>query len=237
MALLETPSARPEDVGPPVAAGPETPEPATVFFRACLPGLVAILGIDVAYWLGPAPLRIWLAGHWLGWMLALLALPLTWLVVTRRSPAVLGYRAERAFGLYMRGVAAGALWRLFAMLTSFYGWWDTGSGPTLGLAVVTLLFQLAIVPFLEETFFRGYLQSGLQTGIGPVPAILVQALLFALHPAHAAQGWRAFPAIFLFGLLAGLLYWRTRSIWIVYGAHGIANVLPGLVLAVAGMVY
>jgi len=47
------------------------------------------------------------------------------------------------------------------------------------------------------------------------------------------QGWRHFPAIFLFGLIAGLIYWRTRPIVSLSGAHGVANILPSIVVSVA----
>jgi membrane protease YdiL (CAAX protease family) len=170
-------------------------------------------------------------------MLLLLAMGLAYLLFTRKPPSALGYRRDRAFTYYMRGLAAGALWRLWSMLTNYYGWWDALPGPALGLPWAGLLSALVVVPLLEETVFRGYLQAGLEARLGPLLAIAIQALLFALHPAHALQGWRAFPSVFAFGLLAGALYWRAGAIWIVLGAHGLANVLPYIVLEAAGWVY
>jgi len=37
---------------------------------------------------------------------------------------------------------------------------------------------------------------------------------------------RHFPVIFLIGLIAGLIYWYTRPIVSLFGAHGMANALP-----------
>lgn len=207
-----------------------------VTFRGVWPGLALVVLLEGAYFFGGPAWKQWLAGSWLTWMLALVALPIGYLVLTRQPPSVLGYRRERAVGLYMRGVAAGALWRLVSMLGHWYGWWDLQLGPALAHAK-WWVHVLVLVPFLEETFFRGYLQAGLERRLGPLLAVLLQALLFALHPAHAAQGIRSFPSILLFGLLAGVLYWRTRSIWIVYGAHGIANLLPSVISAVADLIY
>ncbi len=209
----------------------------TVSFVGVLPGTALIVGLETTYWFGGPAVRRWLAGNWFLWMVSLLVVSVAYLVVARQPPSALGYRRERAFGLLMRGVAAGALWRMFSMLTNYYGWWEFLPGPLLGLTWAGLASILILIPLLEETFFRSYLQAGLEARLGPPAAILIQALLFALHPAHAAQGWRAFPSILAFGLLAGVLYWRTRSIWILYGAHGMANLLPEIVYQAARWLY
>ena len=75
--------------------------------------------------------------------------------------------------------------------------------------------------------------------MGPSKAITFRSILPALvfivalnlsylvleGPTRAVQRWRHFPAIFLFGLIAGLIYWRTRSIVPLFGAHGVVNAL------------
>ncbi len=216
--------------------GPGKPQPA-VSFAGILPGLVLLLGLEAAYWFGGPAVRRWLTGSWSLWLAALLAISLAYLVVARQPPSALGYRRERAFRLWMRGVAAGALWRAFSMVTHYYGWWEFLPGPALGISWAGLVGALLLIPLLEETFFRGYLQAGLEARLGPAAAILIQALLFALHPAHAAQGWRAFPSIWLYGLLAGGVYWQTRSIWILYGAHGTANLLPQIIYQAGRWLY
>ncbi len=207
-----------------------------VTFTGILPGLALIVGLEVAYFFGGAAMRQRLVATWGVWMLALVATPALYLLLARQPPSALGYRRERAFGLYMRGVAAGTLWRAFSMLTNYYGWWDF----LLGSALQDGSWWLGVlmwIPFLEETFFRGYLQAGLEARLGPLLAIVLQALLFALHPTHAGQGPGAFPSILTFGLLAGVLYWRTRSIWILYGAHGVANLLPEVIRQAAAWAY
>ena len=70
--------------------------------------------------------------------------------------------------------------------------------------------------------------------LGAAGAIVVQAFLFATDPGHAVQGGQHFPAMFLFGLIAGLIYSPTRSIIRLFGAHGVANALLSIVMSVPG---
>ncbi len=58
----------------------------------------------------------------------------------------------------------------------------------------------------------------------------MQAGLFALYPVHWNQGWLAIISILGFGILSGWLVERTGSVWIGWGAHGFANMLPSLLV-------
>jgi len=200
--------------------------------RAVLPGLGFILLLDGATLAGGPAVREWLLHNGALWSALFLAFPLAYVLAARRPLSALGYHGRRALPLYLWGVLAGALWRLLDVL------WAMGTSGQLGLdlAFIPWLFNaLLVVPLFEETFFRGYLQAGLEERLGPLPAILIQALLFAGHPYHVSQGWHKLPSIALFGAIAGLVYWRTRSMAAAYGAHGMANVLPRLLQALAGV--
>ncbi|MGQ9586058.1 MAG: lysostaphin resistance A-like protein [Anaerolineae bacterium] len=201
--------------------------------------LAFVILLDGTYLLGGPFLRALLRQYSLVWSALWLALPLADVWSRRGSLACLGYRRTGWWRWYLWGVAAGALWRLADVLLATGVW---GLGVHLGLREVIpwgawLLNGLVIVPLLEETFFRGYLQAGLAHRLGPWPAILLQAFLFASHPWHLAQGWVHWPSIFLFGVVTGWLRQRTDSLGGPWGAHGMANVLPEAVVRLAGLVW
>ena len=198
--------------------------------RAVIPGLVLILGVDLAAMAG-AP---GILGPLLGaWSLVAAILPWATILVLRRRPSSLGYVRGRWPAEYGWGMVAGAAWRGLSM--GFSALWASASfspwlrsAAELGFPAAGLLGGLVWVPLVEETFFRGYLGPALATRLGRWPGILTQAVLFALHPGHWAQGWPALAGIFAFGVLAGWLVEARRTIWIGWGAHGFANVLPSL---------
>jgi membrane protease YdiL (CAAX protease family) len=198
--------------------------------------LAFIVSLDIAALAGGPPARAFLLRYSVVWTALFLAFPLAHILATRRPLADLGYRRQGALRWYLWGVAGGVLWRLADVLIGI-GFW---SRPGLDLArlwseAFWLLNALVIIPLFEETFFRGFLQAGLEARWGPLPAILIQAMLFACHPAHVAQGWSKLPSIALFGVIAGLLFWRTRAQAAAWGAHGAANVLPRLIQIAAGL--
>jgi membrane protease YdiL (CAAX protease family) len=194
-----------------------------------------ILLLDGAYLVGGPLVRASLER--LGFVCSafFLALPLADVVASRGSLAALGYRRAGWLRWMLWGVLGGAVWRLVEILT-LYPFWGPRLGPGPLVAWGAWLFNaLVMVPLLEETFFRGYLQTGLACFVPPWAAIGLQAVLFASHPWHLAQGWVHWPSIFLFGLLTGWLRWRTGSLAGPWGAHGMANVLPTLLLRMAGV--
>ncbi|MBA7627835.1 hypothetical protein ES703_35304 [subsurface metagenome] len=76
------------------------------------------------------------------------------------------------------------------------------------LALLAVL-SLIIAPFAEETFFRGFLFTGLGKRFGYSWGAVLSALLFAL--AHLQMA--ALVPIFVLGLLLAWLYARTGSLW------------------------
>jgi len=179
---------------------------------ALLPGIAAVTLVDLLAFAGR-----WPAGG-AGALLPLLLLGIPWLtLVSLRYPArALGYRRAQAVLDLGWGVAAGSVWRLASLLFNL---------ALLGAGAGSVFTGLLGVPFVEETFFRGYLGRNLAPRVGRWWANLLQSLLFSLQPAHLAQGWPAMGSIFAFGLLAGWLTARRRSIWPALGAHAAANAL------------
>jgi len=124
----------------------------------------------------------------------------------------------------------------------------TGAGlGTLAWAIPLNFLVIAFVAGLnEEVLFRGVLQTRLAAGLGSgLGAAPVAALLFGL--AHwpglflrggpGVDGWSTDPvqvAAFTIatlsplGLMLGVIYWRTRSLWLVILLHGAIDFLPSL---------
>ncbi len=78
----------------------------------------------------------------------------------------------------------------------------------LGFAIVAVL-AVVVAPVAEETFFRGFILSGIGKRFGYAWGIVVSALLFSI--AHMQLG--AFLPIFILGILLAWLYVKTGSIW------------------------
>lgn len=85
----------------------------------------------------------------------------------------------------------------------------------LGWAIIALL-AVVVAPVAEETFFRGFLFSGLGNRYGYGWGAVFSALIFSL--AHVLQPG-AFLPIFLLGLLLAWLYMKTGSIWACIFTH------------------
>lgn len=86
---------------------------------------------------------------------------------------------------------------------------------------VALTFHIVILaPALEELFWRGFIQRMLERIVGPAPALLGQAILFAA--VHPAPFGRFGPALAL-GLVAGIWRWRRRTLVPIILAHMILN--------------
>ena len=83
--------------------------------------------------------------------------------------------------------------------------YDPGGANLALLAFISLI----AAPFVEETFFRGFLFSGLGKRFGYSWGAVFSALLFALAHLQVA----ALVPIFLLGLLVAWLYARTGSLW------------------------
>jgi membrane protease YdiL (CAAX protease family) len=194
-------------------------KPLEFSWRHFTPGLIYILVIDFFAITG-----LWERVDWLRsiWFLPLIGLP--WLSVLA-SPGrlkLMGFHRQRWLVRMGWGVVAGGIWRIISLVLNFV----LASSESNLLGWGEIVAAVAIVPGIEETFFRGYIGRGLSRQIGMWPGIFIQAALFSLHPIHWSQGSIHLASIFGFGLLAGWMVERTRSIWPAWGAHAFANLLP-----------
>lgn len=85
---------------------------------------------------------------------------------------------------------------------------------------------IAIIPIIEETIFRGFLQTWLKGHLGRKWAILLTAVIFSLFHFAPAQGMGNIEivcSLFILALFLGLLYERMRSLWASIGLHMVFN--------------
>ena len=90
-----------------------------------------------------------------------------------------------------------------------------------GPAWVTFISVSIFAPFFEEWLCRGIVLRGLLKKVGPVWAIILSALFFALIHANI---WQAIPA-FLMGVVFGYVYYKTGSLKLTMLMHFANNTM------------
>lgn len=144
-----------------------------------------------------------------------------WLVrgLERRTADEL--QASNAARGLAQGVVAGAalfvlvyaiLWALGAITVAGYGGM-AGLGSALAVALASAVG--------EEIVFRGVVFRRLEDSLGTTLALLISAVLFGLvHAGNRGATWVSTLAIVLeSGVLLGLAYAATRSLWLPIGLH------------------
>jgi hypothetical protein len=95
--------------------------------------------------------------------------------------------------------------------------------PGLGGFLVVIVLTSPLQAIAEEVFFRGYLMQALGSLVAqPWFGVVVSALVFALL--HGTQNLALFASRLAFGLLAGILVWRTGGLEAPIAAHIVNNV-------------
>ncbi|MBU1105151.1 MAG: CPBP family intramembrane metalloprotease, partial [Candidatus Riflebacteria bacterium] len=102
----------------------------------------------------------------------------------------------------------------------FLGFFDVA--PVWWVFVVLSLFA----GFCEEILFRGVIQNGLRTRLGPWGALIITALMFGFF--HLTPYKMVTTA--LLGLWLGTIYQITGSLWMSMYTHAFVNALAGVVL-------
>ena len=96
-----------------------------------------------------------------------------------------------------------------------------------GEVVADIADSCVFAPVLEELLFRGVLYGTLRLRLGPWPATLVSAALFALAHGYGVVG---FVSVFGSGVLWAIAYERTRSLLPGMLAHAASNVQATLIV-------
>lgn len=183
-------------------------------------GLLCVTALDIGIW------RTVFSAYeeWLN-LAAMLLLNVIFLRFLLNS----GYQLTLWTNITGRGVALSILCSLF-----FYIALDHGLDPLLETAFpgseenyqetvdslrqapVTSFIQVCLIaPFMEEVLMRDYLLGGLRKRYGFVTALLLSAAVFALFHFNMVQTISAF----FCGIVLGLLYKRTESVFCCILAH------------------
>ena len=101
---------------------------------------------------------------------------------------------------------------------------DAAAGRPLWLLIVAGVGFSLVNAAVEEAVFRGVLQTAMQEVAGPVVAVIVQAVAFGtLHVVGVPTGIVGAVMAGSWGLLLGLIRWRTGGLLAPYAAHVAAD--------------
>jgi membrane protease YdiL (CAAX protease family) len=144
----------------------------------------------------------------------------------RRGGTAVGYLALRRVR-WQRALP----WISLGVVTSLLGIWSRDTGPDANGSVhllaqdYFLLYLVALVllaPFFEESFFRGFLLTGLRnTRLGDIAAIAIVAVLWAAM--HFDSTYIGFTALFILGSTLGAMTRATQSILPGFCVHAFSN--------------
>lgn len=98
---------------------------------------------------------------------------------------------------------------------------------------VTVLLLIFVVPFIEETLFRGFLQTWIKQKLGVGLAILVTSIIFALFHYSGSQGFdniELLISLFILSCYLGFIRERQQSLFASIGLHGTFNAISIFVI-------
>jgi membrane protease YdiL (CAAX protease family) len=154
-------------------------------------------------------------------------------LIERRQPHELSLRSLVTFGA--AGLLAGAA--LFSTVVGML--WLLGSYHVVGVNPQVHWLPAVLVAGVgagigEELITRGVLFRILEEGLGSWWALAISALIFgAAHTANpGATLWSSLAIAIEAGVLLGLLYHVTRSLWACIGLHAAWNVMQGTVYGI-----
>jgi membrane protease YdiL (CAAX protease family) len=137
------------------------------------------------------------------------------------------------------GAVAATIYFLLIQMTSFgYGIASTDLGifsSPLHLILLPIsyggLVHIILTPVGEEILIRGFIYGYLRKKLGVILGLLLQALLFSLMHFYGYD-LNSTVQLFVIGLILGLLYEKTGSIYPAMICHGMLNYISTIALAV-----
>lgn len=176
--------------------------------------------------------------QYIGW----LALALVFTIAQRRHPLKnrgITRNGKHFIALSILGVGAWALgdlpnkliWVLDAEfdLGTSVPWREAllNAEQTAGWWTLMAVGSFGLIPFLEEVFWRGYIQSRLQESFSPIAAIVITATMFTFSHSqyHMLDGYHVATilAVFIGSLVFGWLYYKTGSLIPAIVMHALLN--------------
>ena len=96
-----------------------------------------------------------------------------------------------------------------------------------GILPLFWIAHLLVAPISEEAVFRGFMYRGwAASALGPVGTILVTSMIFGVI--HTQYTWAGMLDIAVFGLIAGWMRWRSRSLLVPIFLHFASNLAATL---------
>jgi membrane protease YdiL (CAAX protease family) len=96
------------------------------------------------------------------------------------------------------------------------------------LKILQLIFLFIFVALAEELAFRGYILNNLMKSMDKRVALLVSSVAFSsLHFLNPDHSWLTFISITLAGILLGISYIYTKSLWLPIALHFSWNFFQG----------
>ena len=106
------------------------------------------------------------------------------------------------------------------------------------LSIFLTIFTITIfAPLVEETLFRGFLQSFIRKHLGSKQAIFITSILFAFFhysPEQKLANFTIIASLFVFSLFLGLVYEKRRSLFASMFLHAVFNTVNVLNLYFLG---
>ncbi|ARJ50974.1 CPBP family intramembrane glutamic endopeptidase [Staphylococcus lutrae] len=159
-----------------------------------------------------------------------------WLIkkVSGFSYRDLGFMKRNFMKHYLLGAVGGALGisLVFFINLVFKGIDVTFVFKTEALSAILLAFIFFLFQGMyEELLFRLYLMPHFSKAWGHTFALITTSLLFMLlHGLNSSVNPLAFLNLFIFGMVFGLIYYRTGSAWLIGAGHSLWNFVLGPVL-------
>ena len=214
-----------------------SPAARIVFFAAMLTGfsllIIAITAMSGWTMKSASPLQHALADLSVRLLPALACYLILVRLIERRRVAELAPRDIPTFGA--AGLLIGAV--LFSLVVTVLwlvgSYHVTGTNPQVDWLPAVLVVGIG-AGISEEIVVRGVLFRIVEEGLGTRWALAISALFFgAAHMANpAATLWSSAAIATEAGLMLGLLYAVTRSLWICIGLHAAWNIMQGTVYGI-----
>ena len=94
--------------------------------------------------------------------------------------------------------------------------------------ILASIFFYAIISWIEEISFRGYILNNLMDSFNHYVALIVSSVMFAFfHGLNPGLSFLSLFNLFLAGILLGIVFLYTRTIWFALGLHLSWNFFQG----------
>jgi membrane protease YdiL (CAAX protease family) len=183
--------------------------------------------------------------------LVLLVMALVSLGVRRKGFSSLGFHRPQDRHLVVKMLGFAALWSVFQLAvtmpianrlsgetTDLSAYKDVQGNVALLLGWIALSWTLAAL--LEETAYRGYLQTRMRELFGSgraavLAAVLLSSVLFGV--AHSEQGAVGVVTITLDAIAFSVVRYRFRTVWASVLAHGFNNTIGFVAFFLVGPIH